>query len=793
MNHCELCRISSPLRWAGSILVVMLASLSAWSQSGSISGVVKDPQQAVVVGAKITLVPLTRSEISVANSTTTDSHGDYSFSSVQPGAYELDVKATGFSLVRSNVTVNNKENITANIALTLSSYNESINVRGNPQKAIPSDVISGLGPLAGGKIQNTPYSIIVIPSDLIENTQATTIDDLIRLNPLAQMNQPQTYGSQSYAMVRGFKVDNFQALEDGLYTSNSLMNLEDKERVEFLNGLSGFVYGPASPGGTFNYVLKRPTLVPYYSLTAGDVTNGSAYLHLDLGGPIYRDKVAYRVNIAGQDGDTAIKYQSVIRDLTTGAVDWHVTPNAILSVDYAHDDTRINGTTAKWTFGTTVPYPKAPDTTNLWAQKFGFSTENRNKVGTGFNWKINKVFTARGRLARETLTREGIQFTNTVSDSSGSYTEAATVWAPWFYHIKAAALASDAQFKTGFLSHTVTVAWFGRNIDLNEHKTDVAKKTLAGNFTFSSPLYVSNPNIVIGPTPVVPSSRTENRNLTFADNVSITRYVSLLAGLTYSNVITRGWYLSTGAISSRYDKSKISPSVSLMYLPKSWLSTYATFTQGLEKGGTASATDTNKLEVMPPMVSKQWEIGVKSTVEKTLFTLALFNINKANEYDVTNSDSSTTYVQSGREIHRGLEMSASGHPIDHLMVFGGFTFLDPDIEKNLKNPALNGTRPVNVSKQIAKLYAEYDIPGLQSLTVTGDVYYGGRMAATTDNTIFVPSVTTGDLGARYQFRVKKVPVVARYQVTNFTGNSYWLNNNYLGAPRAHSFNLQVRY
>jgi iron complex outermembrane recepter protein len=791
MNHRTLRRLPRLLQWISPALVVMLATLSAWSQSGSISGVVKDPQQAVITGARISLVPISHS--SSTSNAITNNHGEYSFTSVPFGSYELHVKADGFNSVRNNVVIDGKQNVMEDIVLTLSAYSESINVRGNPQKAIPSDSIAGLGPLAGGKLQNTPYSIIIVTPELIEGTQATTIDDLVKLNPLAQMNQPQTYGSQSYAMVRGFKVDNFQALEDGLYTSNSLMNLEDKERVEFLNGLAGFVYGPASPGGTFNYVLKRPTLVPYYSLTAGDVTNGSAYLHLDLGGPIYRNKVAYRVNLAGQDGDTAIKYQNIIRDLATGAVDWHVTPNALLSVDYAHDDTRINGTTAKWTFGTTVPYPKAPDTTNLWAQKFGFSTENRNKVGVGFNWKINKILTARGRLARETLTREGIQFTNTVSDSSGSYTETATVWAPWFYHIKAAALAADAQIKTGFLSHTITVAWFGRNIDLKEHVDDVSKISLSGGFNFFRPLYVSNPHATIGVKPVVPSTRTENRNLAFADNVNITHNVSLLAGLTYSNVITRGWKLNSGAISSRYDKSKISPSVSLMYLPKSWLSTYATFTQGLEKGGAASKTDTNANEAMPPMLSKQWEIGIKSTVEKTLFTLALFNINKAYEYDRTNSDLTTTYVQSGREIHRGLEMSASGHPIDHLMVFGGFTLLDPQVQKNLKNPELNGTRPINVSKQVAKLYAEYDIPGLRSLTVTGDVYYGGRMAATTNNAIFVPSITTGDLGARYQFKVRNVPITARYKVTNFTGSSYWLNNSYLGDPRAHSFNLQIRY
>ena len=38
--------------------------------------------------------------------------------------------------------------------------------------------------------------------------------------------------------------------------------VEQFDRIEVLNGLAGAIFGPASPAGTFNYVLKRPTPSP---------------------------------------------------------------------------------------------------------------------------------------------------------------------------------------------------------------------------------------------------------------------------------------------------------------------------------------------------------------------------------------------------------------------------------------------------------------------------------------------------------------------------------------------------
>src|SRR5580692_12116545 len=74
-----------------------LMAISACGQTaapvGQITGMVKDPAQAVVSGS---LVVLTNQQTQNKITTLTDSQGAYSFPSLQPGAYVVEVDAAGF-------------------------------------------------------------------------------------------------------------------------------------------------------------------------------------------------------------------------------------------------------------------------------------------------------------------------------------------------------------------------------------------------------------------------------------------------------------------------------------------------------------------------------------------------------------------------------------------------------------------------------------------------------------------------------------------------------------------------
>src|SRR5438477_10679543 len=87
------------------LLMAALSAANAWAATtGSISGTVKDPSGAVIPGAMVTV---TNSGTGIQNNTVADSKGDYTFPTLVPGRYDLEVMAEGFRIhKRSGLIVN---------------------------------------------------------------------------------------------------------------------------------------------------------------------------------------------------------------------------------------------------------------------------------------------------------------------------------------------------------------------------------------------------------------------------------------------------------------------------------------------------------------------------------------------------------------------------------------------------------------------------------------------------------------------------------------------------------------
>ena len=200
----------------------------------------------------------------------------------------------------------------------------------------------------------------------------------------------------------------------------------------------------------------------------------------------------------------------------------------------------------------------------------------------------------------------------------------------------------------------------------------------------------------------------------------------------------------------------------------------------------------NNGSVLDPYVSKQYEIGAKYSLnESILLTSALFRIEKANQY----SDFATPkpkYVQDGKQIHQGLEITATGKVTDNLTIFGGGTLMDIEVEKS-NNPALEGKKPINAATKMAKLYAEYNIPMVKGLTVTGGAYYTGESYRDGANTDVIPSYTVYDGGLRYKTKLDKYPTTFIMNVTNLTDKKYWRSPTSFGEPRNLAFSMKMEF
>ena len=64
-----------------------------------------------------------------------------------------------------------------------------------------------------------------------------------------------------------------------------------------------------------------------------------------------------------------------------------------------------------------------------------------------------------------------------------------------------------------------------------------------------------------------------------------------------------------------------------------------------------------------------------------LLTAAAFRIDKANTYNRNNGNGTMTALQDGREVHTGVEITASGKLADRLTIIGGLPLVHARVEK----------------------------------------------------------------------------------------------------------------
>ena len=665
---------------------------------------------------------------------------------------------------------------------------------GSAEAGYKVDTVKNIGPWGERSLQDTPYSINIASADLLQNLQISQQSDFFRLNPTTQpwTTSTRAGGANSNVMMRGFSQPNTGGKEeDGMRTLAMTTGLEDKENVETLTGLSGFLYGAENVGGTINYVLKRPTLSPLADVTVGNYGGSNHYAHGDFGGAIDQDKkLAYRVNLVAQDGNTAIDDQTQKRYLASGAIDWHVTNDLLIQLDSAYNYWKMEGSAPYWSFSGTATHPFAPDSSKDWGEKYSLYEVWSNKEALRLKWNLNDIFTVRVAYSLANYTQgDQIYVNNEVTNNSGSYSQSISKLSPIKFDTDAAYTYLDSKFSTGNINHKMTVGFFTDNYTQKAASNLSTSQTFSG-FSFADPVSITEPTFASVGGDYITRNKIENMNLVIGDDVQFNDAWSLLVGATNSNEIVKSYNSTTGILASSYDKSKITPSVSLMYKPIHNVTTYVSYMESLEQGAIVGNTYKNAREILEPLASEQYEIGAKTDINGLLLTSALFQIDKANQY--SNDGTTTgTYVQDGRQVHKGLEVTVSGKATENLSLFGGATWMNARVEKS-NTSDLEGKIPTNVAEKMAKMYAEYDLP-IHGLTLTGGVYYMGEMYANTTNTDKLPAVITEDLGARYTTKFDGYKTILRLNITNITDKHYWLDSTYTGIPRTVALSATVKF
>jgi hypothetical protein len=116
------------LFWVGFSLIVFmaLAAVPGFAQfSGQIQGVVTDPSGATVPKAT---VKATNMALHVTNTATTDTGGNFTFTSLAPGEYQVTVEMAGFATSTSAIALATAETINLPISLKVATTATSVQV-----------------------------------------------------------------------------------------------------------------------------------------------------------------------------------------------------------------------------------------------------------------------------------------------------------------------------------------------------------------------------------------------------------------------------------------------------------------------------------------------------------------------------------------------------------------------------------------------------------------------------------------------------------------------------------------
>lgn len=650
-----------------------------------------------------------------------------------------------------------------------------------------------VGPLGDQGLLDTPYSISVVPSALIENIQASNATDALKYDPRVNPDMGSNR-SGDYFTIRGFVNSSNQAI-DGMRSELAYGILEDKERIEVLSGATSFLYGLASPAGMINYVLKRPTADPLLKVTVGDYGGTQLYTHLDAGGPIDAEGTfGYRLNLLGvDDGDTGIDDETRGRYLVRGAFDWHLAPTTTLSLDVSRFHDELDHAQAYFLVGSVTEIPDAPDASENYSAPYSYTERTYDTVGVTLVHEINSALSLRSQLRHGRSEQMYMGIRNQWGDDSGRYNQQMYYYlAPTVTQTNQGNLFLDARFATGAVAHKATL---GYNMDVIKEFSAGTKRyyfPTSTLFGMSDPGYSADPEVATSGHAYV-SRQAWRESVVLADELGLGEHWSLLLGASYVSIDDKNYSTSTGALTSEYDDGAVTPSLALMFKPNPQTTFYASYIEALEEGSTAPSTAANADEVLNPFRSSQYEVGAKVGFGGIDLTTAFFRIDKTAAYTdpVTN-----VYSDDGRQVHQGLEVSFSGKFTDRLTLLGGFSVLDATIEKTSMT-AVEGKAPQAVPERVARLYGEYTLPQVPGLVVTGGLSYTDRIWANDTNTVSLPSVVTADLGLRYQTRLAGKTTTWRLGVTNLTDEFYWTTKGgsmlYLGAPRTLAASVAVEF
>lgn len=637
-----------------------------------------------------------------------------------------------------------------------------------------------IGVLGDQDMMDTPFTVTSYTQAYIADQQARSVSDVLQGDAAVRMARG--YGNfQEVYMIRGFPLYSDDVAYNGLYglLPRQFVAAELFERVEVFRGANAFVNGTtpggSGIGGAINLVPKRAPNEPLNRITTGFDSGGQAYVAADVARRFGADQSqGLRLNVVKRDGNTSVKHAD--RELSLASIGWDMRRDRLrLSADVAFQEQRLKSPRPSVTLGSGVGenVPAAPDADANYAQTWTYSNE-ATTLGT-FRGEYDLTDTTTAWLAvGGRHTDESNSLANpTVTDSEG------TISTYRFDNARkdnafTGEIGVRGKFHTGSMTHSLSLAATRYQV-----RSRNAWGMSAG--TITSNLYA--PTLTNQPDNAYPggdldhplmTQKTVTSSIALGDTMAFNSDRTLLTlGLRQQHISDSGYDYSSGERTSSYSQGKVTPVAAIVYKITPKFSAYVNYVEALVEGPVASGTGasgntvSNYGQVFDPYVSRQKEIGLKYDGGNLGGTLAMYSTAKPN--GMIDGD---VYSVSGKQRNRGIEFSMYGQATQSVKLLGGITYMQAK-QISTENGTYDGKAAIGAPRFTGNIGADWDIPYVPRLTLSGRMVYTGAQYVDNANTQRISSWRRYDLGVKYPMAMGDYLVTWRANVENLTNKSYW--------------------
>lgn len=685
---------------------------------------------------------------------------------------------------------------------------------------------------------NLPLSMTVFNDQLIKDLGADNLIDVVTYASGVSIGTGQATGEGDDTSFTLRGMVGFVPMRNG-FRRLRVAGSPNIDRVEILKGPSSMLYGQLNPGGSVNYITKRP--LPKQSIRNLTLRYGSYDYYqgvLDLNQPIAPGKLALRfVGAITDAGNIQRRYHNQTQ-LLNPSVTWWIRPETSLTFEYEETERNVNGWRGSLPYNSLISFEDRPlaVTREYNTAAPGDYNDTRMTVYTGeFVHRVNRNLIARATYNKavwyENVRQNGGATgftnppTNTILNRRGITHQKRGSWDQW----KQFELVNNIEFK-GIEVQNI-VGYMHQELEFRVHRgpRQITPSPLV-QWDLTDPSTWDVTELTEADTaPSSDSGRYSNaqtKSYYFTNQLSLFNgKLRTLAGLRRDEFNQRGYNPAGNPqiTTSNAAPSEI-PQVGVLIKPVKWLSVYAAYSESFLPLFSSLQYRPDGTQFQPvPQSGKGKDIGVKGELfdGKLAFALAGFEVENTNIIrqlpSIVLPDGSTIVpaIQNGVERSTGFEADFRLRPWKGTQLIVSYGNTDAYIKSDIQSRATLPSGEVYLTRQGHWLrdapkhtFAFFGRHSLGDLGMLKGFYVtaGGRYASertTTETYTLVNGVPTApatlkpytvyDIGVGTKFNLGGREHSASLIMKNVFDKIYLPHRFSFGAPRTVTITVNMKF